>query len=98
MSKLVQLLTLFHLAISPVAAPAGEGAVQSPSHPWFPKAPPLPPPTGEVVRVATVEDLFAAVERAKPGVTDSAERLAQVPDDIDKQPRGEKPDLGADER
>jgi len=98
MSKLVQLLMFFHLAISPVAAPASEEAVQIPSRPWFPKAPPLPPPTGEIVRVATVEDLFAAVERAKPGVSDSAERLVQVSDDIDKQPRGGKPDLGADER
>jgi hypothetical protein len=33
-----------------------------------------------------------------PGVTDRAERLVQVSDDIDKQPRGGKPDIGADER
>jgi len=33
-----------------------------------------------------------------PGVTDGAERLAQVSDDIDKQPRRENPDIGADEQ
>src|SRR5688572_12380838 len=37
--------------------------------PWFPKAPPLPPPQGEVIRVATAEELLAAVERAEPGCT-----------------------------
>jgi hypothetical protein len=37
--------------------------------PWFPKAPPLPPPQGEVIRAATVDELFAAVERVGPGGT-----------------------------
>ena len=36
---------------------------------WFPKAPPLPPPRGEVIRVATAEVLLGAVERAEPGQT-----------------------------
>ena len=36
---------------------------------WFPKAPPLPPPRGEVIHVATAQELFAAVERAEPGHT-----------------------------
>jgi len=35
---------------------------------WFPKAQPLPPPS-KVIRVATVDELFAAVERAEPGHT-----------------------------
>ena len=29
--------------------------------PWFPKMPPLPPPRGEVIRVATVEELLSAI-------------------------------------
>jgi hypothetical protein len=36
---------------------------------WFPKAPPLPPPRGEVIRVATAEELLTVVERAGPGHT-----------------------------
>lgn len=36
---------------------------------WFPKAQLLPPPQDEVIRVANVEDLFEAVEHAKPGST-----------------------------
>jgi len=40
-----------------------------PSRPWFPKAPPLPPPSGEVVEVRDVAGLFEAVESAKPGGT-----------------------------
>ncbi len=36
---------------------------------WFPKAPRLPAPQGEILRAATVEELFGAVARAKPGGT-----------------------------
>jgi len=36
---------------------------------WFPKAPPLPSPPGEVIGAATVDGLFAAVEQIEPGVT-----------------------------
>jgi hypothetical protein len=36
---------------------------------WFPKAPPLPPPSGEVIRVSTAEELLAAVDRLLPGGT-----------------------------
>ena len=36
---------------------------------WFPKAAPLPPPQGQVIRVATVDGLFAAIERILPGGT-----------------------------
>jgi hypothetical protein len=31
--------------------------------PWFPKAPPLPQPRGEVIRVADADELLAAVDR-----------------------------------
>jgi hypothetical protein len=36
---------------------------------WFPKAPPLPPPEGEVIRVATAGELLAAVDRVAAGGT-----------------------------
>jgi hypothetical protein len=36
---------------------------------WFPKAAPLPAPRGEVIRVATVDELLAAVDRIGPGGT-----------------------------
>lgn len=36
---------------------------------WFPKAPPWPPATGEVLRVSTSAELFAAVERLLQGGT-----------------------------
>lgn len=36
---------------------------------WFPKAPALPVPDGEVIRVATAGELLAAVDRVGPGGT-----------------------------
>jgi len=36
---------------------------------WYPKAPPLPTPAGEVINVANAEALFAAVRRVRPGGT-----------------------------
>lgn len=36
---------------------------------WFPKAPALPPPTGNVIRVTTVDELVSAIDRLKPGST-----------------------------
>jgi hypothetical protein len=36
---------------------------------WMPKAPPLPKPRGEVIEVNDVKQLFAAVEKVKPGGT-----------------------------
>lgn len=40
---------------------------KAPDQPWFPKAPPLAKPTGSVIRVATVEELFKAADAVKPG-------------------------------
>ena len=56
------------------AAIAGAHAVQPTAPigaipPWFPKALPLPPPQGEVVRVSTADELLAAVDRVGPGGT-----------------------------
>lgn len=36
---------------------------------WFPKAPPLAPPRGETIPVATADELLAAVDRVGPGGT-----------------------------
>ena len=44
-------------------------ATELPTQPWFPKAPRLPPPTGHVIRVANVEQLFQAARDIKPGGT-----------------------------
>jgi hypothetical protein len=40
-----------------------------PAQSWFPKAPPLPRPAGEVLRVTTVDQLFQAARDARPGGT-----------------------------
>jgi hypothetical protein len=36
---------------------------------WFPKAPPLPPPHGEIIRVQTANQLISAAEGANEGAT-----------------------------
>jgi len=55
--------------VASVSAPdAGHSAVP-PLQNWFPKAPLLPEPTGEVIRVKTVNELYAAAEKVKPGGT-----------------------------
>jgi len=55
--------------VASVSAPdAGHSAVP-PLQNWFPKAPLLPKPTGEVIRVKTVNELYAAAENVKPGGT-----------------------------
>lgn len=51
------------------ADPESAETVNQPFPPWFPKAPPLPPPQGEVIRVATVDELLAALDRVGPGGT-----------------------------
>ncbi|HZG44237.1 MAG TPA: right-handed parallel beta-helix repeat-containing protein, partial [Longimicrobium sp.] len=44
-------------------------APSPPRQPWFPRAPALPPPRGEVIRVSSVEELFGAAERVGRGGT-----------------------------
>jgi alpha-mannosidase len=46
-----------------------EGVTTNQAPPWFPKAAPLPPAHGEVIRVATADELLAAVGRVGPGGT-----------------------------
>jgi CubicO group peptidase (beta-lactamase class C family) len=58
-------------AVAPVTAPeeAPHGVTTNEVPEWFPKAPPLPAPQGQVIRAATVDELFPAVERISPGGT-----------------------------
>src|SRR5262249_26004592 len=59
-------------------------ALNPPSQPWFPRAPRLPAPSGEVVRVATVAELYAAAERIRPGGTILiAEGLYELPQPLE---------------
>jgi len=53
----------------PGKAPPGPPAAPAVERAWFPKAPPLPPPGGEVIRAGSVEELFAAAGRVRPGGT-----------------------------
>jgi len=50
-------------------ADAPEYALNPPVQSWFPKAPPLPSPQGNVVKVSTVDELMRAIEEAEPGQT-----------------------------
>jgi len=43
--------------------------IAPPTQGWFPKAPPLPKPAGEVITVKTVEELYTAADKVKPGGT-----------------------------
>lgn len=43
--------------------------IDPPIQSWFRKAPPLPEPQGQVIRVSTVDELLASVESIKPGGT-----------------------------
>jgi len=46
-----------------------QAASRTPMQPWFPQAPPLPPPSGEVIEVHDVDGLFQAAEDVHPGGT-----------------------------
>jgi hypothetical protein len=59
--RLPFLIGIVLLVNSAVAAP--------PDSSWLPLAPKLPPPAGHVIRVATVEELFAAARDIRPGGT-----------------------------
>ncbi len=67
-AKLRWMSVLLVLLAAASGGVAGEpGVLVRPS--WLPKAPPLPRPTGEVIRAGTVEGLFRAAETVKPGGT-----------------------------
>lgn len=52
-----------------LTASSGAASQSSPFPSWFFQAPPLPPPTGKVTRVADANELLDAVSRAAPGET-----------------------------
>jgi hypothetical protein len=43
--------------------------INPPDQPWFPKAPALPRPAGQVIEVSNVQELTQAVDRIRPGGT-----------------------------
>ncbi len=47
----------------------GRGPAGAPERSWYPKAPPLPVPTGEIIGVSDVTGLFEAARRVRPGGT-----------------------------
>jgi parallel beta helix pectate lyase-like protein len=47
----------------------GEAPLRPPEQPWFPPAPPLPAPAGEVIRVSSAAGLIEAAGRVKAGGT-----------------------------
>jgi hypothetical protein len=49
--------------------PTGGGAAVPPERAWYPKAPPLPTPAGEVLEASDVNGLFEAARRVRPGGT-----------------------------
>lgn len=58
---------LFGIFLPVIGSAAADGG--PPVQPWFAKAPPLAKPTGPVVRVASVDELYAAAESIQPGGT-----------------------------
>ncbi len=43
--------------------------INPPDQSWFPKAPPLPKPSGQIIEVSSVQGLVKAVDEIKPGGT-----------------------------
>ncbi len=61
-------------------APPDGHFIAPPVQDWFPKAPPLPKPTGEIINVENVKELYAAADKVKPGGTISvADGLYRMP-------------------
>jgi hypothetical protein len=62
-TRLVSLTLLWAATAAPRTLLGGD------TLPWFPKAPPLPAPGGEIIRVATADELLSAVDRIGAGGT-----------------------------
>jgi len=62
-------MCLLHAAPGPAADPQVRAPGGPPQRAWFPKAPALPKPQGQVIRVDNVEQLFQAAGDVKPGGT-----------------------------
>jgi hypothetical protein len=68
--KLVEVKeAVFDAPATSAAAQAPREGAGPPARPWFPKAPPLPKPAGQVIRVRTVDELFRAADEVRPGGT-----------------------------
>jgi hypothetical protein len=65
MAKLLCCFCSFLLFATAIAAEPA----RLPDFSWLQKAPPLPPPAGQVIRVATVDELFRAADVVRPGGT-----------------------------
>lgn len=59
----------FSLLAAVLVMAAGGGPERIVEQAWFPKAPPLAKPEGQVIRVSTVEELFRAADEVKSGGT-----------------------------
>jgi len=64
----VVLVLFFCCVLIPTSVDAAQ-QLNPPVQSWFAIAPPLPQPRGDIVEVATVEDLVKAIEGAQPGQT-----------------------------
>jgi hypothetical protein len=69
MRRLGRWLALLSVVLSGSASAAVAAEAGQPIPAWFPAAPSLAAPQGEVIRVATVDELLAAVDRVGPGGT-----------------------------
>jgi len=66
MKKLRQTILIVLLSIS-LTSPAQSGLINPPSQSWFPKAPALPMPRGQMIEVSNVQELIVALEQIRPG-------------------------------
>lgn len=67
--RIVRILLLCIVSSTAVMAAEVTPLGAFPEQPWFPKAPRLEPPGGQIIRVASVEELFRAAEEVRPGGT-----------------------------
>jgi len=52
-----------------ISIPKAGHSIAPPMQDWFPKAPALPKPAGEVITVKAVDELYAAADKVRPGGT-----------------------------
>ncbi|MCR4411412.1 MAG: right-handed parallel beta-helix repeat-containing protein [Thermoguttaceae bacterium] len=62
-------LVAWVVGLLPLASEAAGASAGPPALAWLPKASPLPAPAGQIIRVSTVDELFAAAEKVQPGGT-----------------------------
>ncbi|NIP22980.1 MAG: hypothetical protein GWN67_03185 [Phycisphaerae bacterium] len=74
--KYAEVLTTLGIVAPPKKKPAApkqqvkqRAIINPPEQSWFPKAPPLPRPAGQIIKVSNVEGLVKAVDEVKTGGT-----------------------------